>query len=47
LKLSQLKTLDSSIAYPFYLAFFDYAETTQMLDAEKYQVLDIYCGLAL
>lgn len=41
LKLSQLKTLDSSIAYPFYLAFFDYAETTQMLEAEKYQVLDI------
>lgn len=41
LKLSQLKTLDSTIAYPFYLAFFDYAEETQMQDAEKFQVLDI------
>lgn len=27
-KLSQLRTLDSTIAYPFFMAFFDYASKT-------------------
>lgn len=40
-KLSQVRTLDSTVAYPFYLAFFDYAEKNSLSDEEKYRVLDI------
>ena len=40
-KLSQVRTLDSTVAYPFYMAFFDYAEKNSLSDEEKYRVLDI------
>ena len=40
-KLSQVRTLDSTVAYPCYLAFFDYAEKNSLSDEEKYRVLDI------
>ena len=40
-KLNQVRTLDSTVAYPFYMAFFDYAETNSLSDEEKYRVLDI------
>ena len=40
-KLKQLRTLDSTIMYPFYMAFFDYAERCGMSDDERYKVLDI------
>lgn len=40
-KLNQVRTLDSTVAYPFYMAFFDYAEKNCLSDEEKYRVLDI------
>lgn len=40
-KLNQVRTLDSTVAYPFYMAFFDYAERNNLSDDEKYRVLDI------
>lgn len=40
-KLNQVRTLDSTVAYPFYMAFFDYAEKNDLSDEEKYRVLDI------
>lgn len=40
-KLKQLRTLDSTIMYPFYMAFFDYAEKCGMSVDERYKVLDI------
>ena len=40
-KLNQVRTLDSTVAYPFYMAFFDYAEKNSLSDEERYRVLDI------
>ena len=40
-KLNQVRTLDSTVAYPFYMEFFDYAEKNGLSDEEKYRVLDI------
>lgn len=40
-KLNQVRTLDSTVAYPFYMAFFDYAEKNNLSDEERYRVLDI------
>lgn len=40
-KLNQLRTLDSTIAYPFFMAFFDYASKVELAETEIYQVLDV------
>lgn len=40
-KLNQLRTLDSTIAYPFFMAFFDYASQVGLAETEIYQVLDV------
>ena len=40
-KLNQLRTLDSTIAYPFFMAFFDYVTKVGLAETEIYQVLDI------
>ena len=40
-RLSQVRTLDSTIAYPFYMAFFDYADTCNMSIEERAGVLDV------
>lgn len=40
-KLNQLRTLDSTIAYPFFMAFFDYASRVGLSEIEIYQVLDV------
>lgn len=40
-KLKQLKTLDSNVAYPFFMAFFDYASKAGLAETEIYQVLDV------
>lgn len=40
-KLTQLRTLDSTIAYPFFMAFFDYAAKHKMPEDEIYKVLDV------
>lgn len=40
-KLAQLRTLDSAIAYPFFMAFFDYAAEHGMPDDDIYNVIDI------
>lgn len=40
-KLAQLRTLDSAIAYPFFMAFFDYAAEQGMHDDDIYDVIDI------
>ena len=40
-KLNQLRTLDSTIAYPFFMAFFDYASQVGLSEIEIYQVLDV------
>ena len=40
-KLNQLRTLDSTVAYPFFMAFFDYALKTGLAETEIYQVLDV------
>ena len=40
-KLNQLRTLDSTVAYPFFMAFFDYAAKVGMSENEIYQVIDV------
>lgn len=40
-KLAQLRTLDSTIAYPFFLAFFDYAFKMSMSENDIYKVVDV------
>ena len=40
-KLKQLRTLDSTIAYPFFMAFFDYARNNNLSENEIYRVIDI------
>ena len=40
-KLNQLRTLDTTIAYPFFMAFFDYASLTGLTETEIYKVLDV------
>lgn len=40
-KLKQMRTLDSTIAYPFFMAFFDYTSREQMPEDEIYKVLDV------
>lgn len=40
-KLNQLRTLDSTIAYPFFMAFFDYASKVGLTENETYRVLDV------
>ncbi len=40
-KLRQLRTLDSYIAYPFFMAFFDYAQKESLTEDEKYKVVDV------
>lgn len=39
--LRQLGTLDSTAAYPFFMAFFDYVKEAQMTEDETYKVLNI------
>ena len=36
-----MRTLDSTIAYPFFMAFFDYATKVGLAETEIYQVLDV------
>ena len=40
-KLEQLRTLDFTIAYPFFMAFFNYASSIGLSETEIYQVLDV------
>ena len=40
-RLKQVRTLDSTVAYPFYMAFFDYANTISMCEEEICKVLDV------
>lgn len=40
-KLNQLRSLDSTIAYPFFMAFFDYATRNDLSELEIYQVIDV------
>lgn len=40
-KLNQLRTLDSTIAYPFFMAFFDYTTKEGMTEDEIYRVIDV------
>ena len=40
-KLNQLRTLDSTIAYPFFMAFFDYTKKSNMPEDEIYKVIDL------
>ncbi len=40
-KLNQLRTLDSTIAYPFFMAFFDYASIESLSEKEIYKVIDV------
>ena len=40
-KLNQLRTLDSNIAYPFFMAFFDYTSKVGMSEDEIYRVIDV------
>lgn len=40
-KLNQLRTLDSNIAYPFFMAFFDYTSKIGMSENEIYRVIDV------
>lgn len=40
-KLNQLRTLDSTVAYPFFMAFFDYATQKGMSEDEIFRVLDV------
>lgn len=40
-KLNQLATIGSSVAMPFYLSYFDFAETYNLPDELTYEVLDI------
>lgn len=43
-KLSQLRILDSTVAYPFFIAFFDYAANKALSETEIYEVLDVIEG---
>lgn len=43
-KLSQLRTLDSTVAYPYFMAFFDFAANNILSETEIYEVLDIIEG---
>lgn len=40
-KLNQLRTLDSTIAYPFFMAFFDYASKNDLSENEICKVIDV------
>ncbi|MBO5989180.1 MAG: DUF262 domain-containing protein [Paludibacteraceae bacterium] len=40
-KLNQLRTLDSTVAYPFFMAFFDYTSIVGLSENEIYRVLDV------
>ena len=40
-KLSQLRRLDSTIAYPFFMAFFDYASKNNLPENEICKVIDV------
>ena len=40
-KLNQLRTLDSTVAYPFFMAFFDYTAKAGMPENQIYRVLDV------
>ena len=40
-KLNQLRTLDSMIAYPYFMAFFDYASKVGLAENEIYCILDV------
>lgn len=40
-KLTHVRTLDSTVAYPFYMAFFDYAEKEGLSIDDRYKVLDV------
>lgn len=40
-KLSQLRTLDSTVAYPFFMAFFDYTAKVDLAESEIYRVIDV------
>lgn len=40
-KIAQLRTLDSTIAYPFLMAFFDYAFRHAMSEDDIYKVIDV------
>lgn len=40
-KINQLRTLDSTIAYPFFMPFLDYAEQQSMSEDEIYKVINI------
>ena len=40
-KLNQLRTLDSTIAYPFFMAFFDYTSNDGLSENEIYKVIDV------
>ena len=40
-KINHIRTLDSTVAYPFYMAFFDYADSLGMGVDEQLKVLDI------
>jgi uncharacterized protein with ParB-like and HNH nuclease domain len=40
-KLIQIRTLDSTVAYPFYMAFFEYAISNNLPIDEQLQVMDV------
>ncbi|MCD8281821.1 MAG: DUF262 domain-containing protein [Prevotella sp.] len=40
-KMRRLRTLDSTVVYPFYMAFFDYAAGNNLSEAEQYEVMDV------
>lgn len=40
-RLIQIHTLDSTVAYPFYMAFFEYAESNNISMDEQLQVMDV------
>lgn len=40
-KLNQLRTLDSTIAYPFFMAFFDHTAKAGVSENEIYRVIDV------
>ncbi|MCQ2259262.1 MAG: DUF262 domain-containing protein [Bacteroidaceae bacterium] len=40
-KLNQLRTIDSTIAYPFFMAFFDYTSKEGLSENEIYKVIDV------
>ena len=40
-KLTELNVLNFTVAYPFYMAFFDYANKKGMTQEDKYEVIDL------